>query len=67
MSDFEGAVSITGNIYLNWHTMSMHLLKRLLLIAIISTLSVSSPCQSPNQAGINLGYGIWDGLHAGAS
>jgi hypothetical protein len=40
--------------------------KWVLLIAIISTLSISSFCQSPNKAGINLGYGIWDGLHAGA-
>ncbi len=47
--------------------MSMQLLKRTLLIAIISTLSVSALCQSTNQAGINFGYGIWDGVHAGGS
>ncbi|MFO7924060.1 MAG: hypothetical protein R6U58_10255 [Bacteroidales bacterium] len=45
----------------------MQLLKRTLLIAIISTLSVSALCQSTNQAGINFGYGIWDGVHAGGS
>ena len=47
--------------------MSMQLLKRTLLIAIISALSVSAPGQDNNQAGINFGYGIWDGVHAGGS
>ena len=47
--------------------MSMQLLKRTLLIAIISALSVSALCQGQNQAGINLGYGIWDGVHTGGS
>jgi hypothetical protein len=47
--------------------MDMCNLKRTLIIAIISAISVSSLCQSTNQAGIKLGYGIWDGVHAGAS